>query len=49
MLPIGAGGIFREYEDGTGYLEVLQGVCLTERIPIDFYTDKRIIFRISGS
>jgi len=34
-------GTFREYEDAAGYLEVLQEVCLTEGIPMEFYTDKR--------
>lgn len=38
-------GTFREYEDAAGYLEVLQKVCLTEGIPMEFYTDKRNVFQ----
>lgn len=38
-------GTFREYEDAAGYLEVLQEVCLTEGIPMEFYTDKRNVFQ----
>lgn len=38
-------GTFREYEDAAGYLEVLQGVCLTEGIPMELYTDKRNVFQ----
>jgi transposase len=38
-------GAFREYEDAAGYLEVLQEVCLKEGIPMEFYTDKRNVFR----
>ncbi len=40
---------FREYEDAAGYLEVLQEVCLTEGVPMELYTEKRNVFRISGS
>lgn len=38
-------GTFREYEDAAGYLEVLREVCLTEGIPMEFYTDKRNVFQ----
>ena len=38
-------GTFREYEDAAGYLAVLQEVCLTEGIPMEFYTDKRNVFQ----
>lgn len=37
-------GTFREYEDAAGYVEVLQKVCLSEGIPMEFYSDKRNVF-----
>lgn len=38
-------GTFRAEEDAAGYLEVLHEVCLTEGIPMEFYTDKRNVFQ----
>jgi len=33
--------LFRTYEDTSGYLTVLQEICLNEGIPMELYTDKR--------
>ena len=41
--------VFREQEDAAGYLEVLQGICLTEGIPQSMYMDKRLTSRKKAS